>query len=75
MARALFANVKIKYLALEQYQLKDAQEEVLDALLDGKDAIVQLPTGYGKTLIYALYPLMLQVVSTNFRIFFPCNRN
>ena len=60
-----FANVKSKYPALVQYQLRDAQEEVLDSLLDGKDAIVQLANWYSKTLIYTLYPLMLQMVSTN----------
>ena len=34
------------------------QEEAILSFLDGKDTFVSLPTGYGKSLIYALLPLI-----------------
>ena len=38
--------------------LKLKQEEAILSFLDGKDTFVSLPTGYGKSLIYALLPLI-----------------
>ena len=35
---------------------KDKQLEALLAFMSGKDTFVSLPTGYGKSLIYALLP-------------------
>ena len=36
--------------------LKEKQQEAVMSFLDGKDTFVSLPTGYGKSLIYALLP-------------------
>ena len=36
--------------------LKDEQKKALHAFISGKDAFVSLPTGYGKSLCYALLP-------------------
>ncbi|MGK7909024.1 MAG: ATP-dependent DNA helicase RecQ [Synechococcus sp.] len=48
---------------LEQYwgfkQLRSPQAEVIDALLRGCDAVIVLPTGYGKSLCFQL-PAVLQ---------------
>ena len=36
--------------------LKVKQQEALEAFVFGKDTFVALPTGYGKSIIYALLP-------------------
>jgi bloom syndrome protein len=61
---ALYETVKAAYPRLVPYQLKDKQLKVLEELLSGKDVVGILPTGYGKTLIFALFPLMFDMVST-----------
>ena len=40
---------------------KDEQEEVLKSFVEGKDVFVSLPTGYGKSLCYALLPAIFNV--------------
>ena len=37
--------------------MKDKQIEAAVAFLNGSDVFVSLPTGYGKSLIYAILPL------------------
>ena len=41
----------------EQFRLKEKQKEAIRSILSGKDTFVSLPTGYGKSLIYAALPL------------------
>ena len=36
--------------------LKVKQQEASEAFVSGKDTFVALPTGYGKSIIYALLP-------------------
>ena len=36
--------------------LKDKQRECIEALLDKKDVLGLLPTGFGKNVIYQLFP-------------------
>ena len=43
--------------ALGVLQLKSKQFEALNAFLSGRDTFVSLPTGYGKSIIYAVLPL------------------
>ena len=38
-------------------QLKPEQMRALEAILCGKDTFVSLPTGYGKSIIFAALPL------------------
>lgn len=46
--------------SLQQLQvraLKEKQEEALKSFMEGNDTFVSLPTGYGKSLIYAVLPI------------------
>lgn len=53
--------------ALEQHfgfrKFLDAQEEVITSLLEGRDALVVMPTGGGKSLCYQLPALLLDGVT------------
>ena len=44
-------------------ELKDEQKKALFYLLSGKDVFVNLPTGFGKSLIYQLAPLVAEELS------------
>ena len=44
-------------------ELKNEQEKALFYLLSGKDVFVNLPTGFGKSLIYQLSPLVAEELS------------
>jgi len=52
-----------KHAALNQYfsfpAFRPGQEEALDLALAGRDALVVMPTGSGKSLIYQLAALLL----------------
>jgi len=39
-------------------QLKTKQSEAIEAFVSGKDVFVSLPTGYGKSIIYAILPTL-----------------
>ena len=43
--------------------LKEKQEEAIMSFLQGNDTFVSLPTGYGKSLIYALLPYTFDMIS------------
>ena len=36
--------------------LKEKQQEAVEAFMKGNDTFVSLPTGYGKSMIYAILP-------------------
>jgi superfamily II DNA helicase RecQ len=44
------------------HSLKPEQEEALLHILDGKNTLCVLPTGYGKSLIFTIAPLLLDEV-------------
>jgi len=52
-----------KHEALREYfgfpMFRPGQEEALDLVLSGRDALVVMPTGSGKSLIYQLAALLL----------------
>ena len=45
-----------------QLQLKMEQWKALSAVLNGKDTIVVIPTGYGKSLVYVLLPFAMRYI-------------
>lgn len=44
-------------LGREPAELKDGQKRAIRAFFSGKDTMVVLPTGYGKSLVYQVAPL------------------
>ena len=43
-------------------QLKSKQKVALTSLINGRDTFVSLPTGYGKSIIYAVLPLAYNMI-------------
>lgn len=52
----MFRNAAVT-LGVDARKLKDEQEEAAVSILDGKDVFVNLPTGFGKSLLYQALPL------------------
>ena len=52
LARAL---ADLNVVARSEFMLKPEQEIAVKSLLDGKDVLAVLPTGYGKSLIYQMF--------------------
>ena len=44
--------------SLQYRHLKEEQKQAVKAFVKGKDVFISLPTGYGKSLCYALLPLI-----------------
>ena len=67
MNHAESADTKAKYAVLERYfgyrSFRRGQEEVVDSLLSGRDALAIMPTGAGKSLCYQVPALMLDGVT------------
>ena len=42
--------------------LKEKQKEAILTFLSGRDTFMVLPTGYGKSLIYAMLPLVFDKI-------------
>ena len=53
---AVVAAVRGAALSMGYRHLKDKQIEAACQVLSGKDTFVALPTGYGKSFVYALLP-------------------
>ena len=45
------------------YSLKDQQIEAIQILLEGQHAFLTLPTGYGKSDVFMLQPLIMDEVT------------
>lgn len=61
-------NVGLEILGLGDISLKEKQYEVWQLLVvEKKDVLASLPTGYGKSLIYQLLPPMLNFMNHKVR--------
>ena len=60
-SRDLSVTIDEAASSLGYTRLKDEQKEALHAFVSGKDVFVSLPTGYGKSLCYALLPYVFDV--------------
>ena len=45
--------------------MKAKQIEAITAFVNGKDTFIVLPTGYGKSLVYAVLPLVFDSLRGN----------
>ena len=67
MNHAKIADTKDKFEVLERYfgyrSFRRGQEDVVDSLLSGRDALAIMPTGAGKSLCYQVPALMLDGVT------------
>ena len=46
-------------------ELWPKQSEAIEAFVSGKDVFVSLPTGYGKSIIYAILPTLFNKLKGN----------
>lgn len=53
-------NQTLKELGFQSLKLK--QKEVVEAFVKGKDVFVALPTGYGKSVVYAILPILFDKI-------------
>jgi len=49
--------------------LKEKQVEAISVFLQGNDTFVALPTGYGKSVIYAVLPHAFDAIRGRFTVF------
>ena len=49
------ALADLNVVTTREFTLKPEQEVAVRALLDGKDVLAVLPTGYGKSMIYQMF--------------------
>ncbi len=53
-------------------ELKDKQLEAITSFVEGNDIFVSLPTGYGKSLIYGILPLVFDKLRGENRLIYSC---
>jgi superfamily II DNA or RNA helicase len=56
-------------------KLKEEQKEAVHQVVNGRDVIAVLPTGFGKSLIYHLLPTYSTILIRKEEIFLPCGQN
>ena len=45
------------------FELKEKQREAVLGFCQGRDVFVSLPTGYGKLIIYAVLPMVFNILN------------
>jgi superfamily II DNA helicase RecQ len=55
---AALSSIETKY----SFKFKEKQIQAIKSIVSGKDTFVVLPTGYGKTKIYAHLPEIYEVI-------------
>ena len=51
------------------FELKEKQREAVLGFCQGRDVFVSLPTGYGKSIIYAVLPMVFNILKFNGKIY------
>ena len=49
-------------------KLKQKQKDAIMSFVQGRDVFVSLPTGYGKSIIYAALPFIFDSINGNFAV-------
>ena len=47
---------------MDLHHLKPKQLEAINKFVSGSDTFVALPTGYGKSIIYAILPMLFDIL-------------
>ena len=55
-------------IAMSYTELKEKQREAITAFVRGRDTIVLLPTGYGKSIIFSMLPLVFDKLKGWFHV-------
>ena len=50
-------------------ELKPKQIEAIQSFVSGRDTFVSLPTGYGKSVIFAILPILFDFLRGEYNIF------
>ena len=50
-------------------ELKPKQTEAIQSFVSGRDTFVSLPTGYGKSVIFAILPILFDFLRGEYEIF------
>ena len=58
----IYRNIRLRFTMLPE-NLKDKQIDLLFAIINGKNTFGILPMGFGKSLVYSIAALMLDMVS------------
>ena len=61
-ATMLIGTVKTKQVDLQGISLTKEQVEAADHLVNVRNGVAHMPIGYGKTMIYELFPLVMKEV-------------
>ena len=64
MDRSVDFNVAVAEVCrrMELRPLRPKQMEAMSTFVSGKDTFVALPTGYGKSIIFAVLPLLFDIL-------------
>ena len=54
---------------MDLQELKPKQIESIETFVSGKDTFVSLPTGYGKSVIFAILPLLFDFLRSEYKLF------
>ena len=57
-----YASVNEVCCRMNLHQLKPKQLEAIRTFMSGRDTFVALPTGYGKSIIFAILPMLFDVL-------------
>ena len=54
---------------MDLQELKPKQIESIETFVSGKDTFVSLPTGYGKSVIFSILPLLFDFLRGEYKLF------